>query len=82
MHMLSKRDFSPEELGTLRRSRTPTANEEVQTNEEAQVDVHDVDMISSWLCNYSKIRLQFYRMENSANNTDIPMSGSAVKNHG
>ena len=27
-------------------------------------------------------RLQFYRLENSAKTTDLPMSGSAVKNHG
>ena len=44
--MLSKKDLSSEELETLRRSRTPTvvvtANGEVQTNEEAQVYVHDL----------------------------------------
>ena len=37
--------------------------------------------ISSWQCNYSKKRLLFHRLENSAKTTDIPMSGSAVKNH-
>ena len=46
MHMLSKKD--PDELDTLRRSRTPTtvatANGEVQTNEEAQVHVQDLDL--------------------------------------
>ena len=45
MHMLNKSDSSSEEMKTLRRSRTPTvvatANGEVQTNEEAQVYVHD-----------------------------------------
>ena len=30
-------------------------------------------------CNYSKKRLLFYRLENSAKTTDVPMSGSAVK---
>ena len=39
-------------------------------------------LIFSWLCNYSKKRLLFYRLDNSANTTDILMSGSAVKNHG
>ena len=47
MHMLSKKDLSSEELETLRRSTTTTvvtANGEVQTNEEAQVHVHDLDL--------------------------------------
>ena len=39
MHMLSKKGLSPDEMDTLRRSRTPakvvTAIGEVQTNEEA-----------------------------------------------
>ena len=45
MHMLSKKVLSSEELENLRRSRIATrvvtANGEVQTNEEAQVYVHD-----------------------------------------
>ena len=48
MHMLSKRDLSSGEMDTVRRSRIPTtvvtANWEVQTNEEAQVYVHDLDL--------------------------------------
>ena len=36
----------------------------------------------SWQCNYSKKRLLFYRLENSAKITDIPASGSTVKSHG
>ena len=48
MHMLSKKDLSSDEVDTLRRSGTPTtvvtANVEVQTNEEAQVYVHDLDL--------------------------------------
>ena len=48
MHMLSKSDSSSDELDTLRRSRTPvtvkTANGEVQTTQEAQVYVHDLDL--------------------------------------
>ena len=48
MHMLSKKDLSSDEMDTLRRSRTPstvvTASWEVQTNEEAQVYVYDLDL--------------------------------------
>ena len=48
MDMLSKKDLSSAELVTLRKSRNPTtvvtANGEVQTNEEAQVYVHDLDL--------------------------------------
>ena len=48
VHMLSKKDLSPEAPETLRSSRTPTtmvtANGEVQTNEEAQVHIHDLDL--------------------------------------
>ena len=46
MHMLSKSDLSPAELDTLRRYWNPTtvvtAHGEVQSNEEAQVYVHDL----------------------------------------
>ena len=73
MHMLSKKDLSSDELDTLRRSRiltkVVTANGEVQTNEEAQENVHDLNLFVTVL-------------ENSAKNTDIPMSGPAVQNHG
>ena len=48
MHMLSKEDFSSGEMETLRRSGTPqrwvTASGEVQTSEEAQVYVHDLEL--------------------------------------
>ena len=46
--MLSKKDLCSDELDTLRRFRNPTTvvtgNGEVQTNEEAQVYVHDLDL--------------------------------------
>ena len=49
MHMLSKKDLSSEEMETLRRSKNPTtvvtANGEVQTNQEAQVYGHDLDLV-------------------------------------
>ena len=48
MHTLSKRVLSSDELQTLRKCRNTTtvvtANEEVQTNEEAQVYVYDLDL--------------------------------------
>ena len=48
MHMLSKKDLSSDELESLRRSRNPTtvvtANGEVQTDEEAQENVNDLDL--------------------------------------
>ena len=48
MHMLSTMDLISADMDTLRRSRIPTtvvtANGEVQTNEEAQVYVHDLDL--------------------------------------
>ena len=48
MHMLSKKDLSSDEMSSLRRSRNPTtvmtADGEVQTNEEAQAFVHDLDL--------------------------------------
>ena len=48
MHMLNKKDPSSDEMDALRRSRTLTtvviANGEVQTNEEAQVYVQDLDL--------------------------------------
>ena len=48
MHMLSKKDLRSDEMDSLRRSRNPTtevtANGEVQTNEEAQVYVHDLGL--------------------------------------
>ena len=48
MHMTSKKVLSSDEMETLRRSRITTtvvpANGEVQTNEEAQVYVHGLDL--------------------------------------
>ena len=48
MHMLSKKGFNSGEVATLRRSKNTTmvvtANGEVQTNEEAQENVHDLDL--------------------------------------
>ena len=48
MHMLSRNDLNLAELETVRVSRTPTkvitANGEVQTNEEATENVHDLEL--------------------------------------
>ena len=75
---------SSDELDTLRRSRNSTvvltANGEVHTNEEAQAYVHDLNLFVT--LQLLEKHLLFYRLENSAKTADIPMSGSAVKNHG
>ena len=50
MHMPSRKELSSEELETPRRSRTTTvatANGEVQTSEEAQVYVYDLDLFAT-----------------------------------
>ena len=73
MHMLSKKDLRSEELETLRRPRTPTtvgtANGEAQTNEEAQVFVHDLDPF---------VTVQLLE-DTPAVLSLVPMSGPAVK---
>ena len=73
MHIVSKKGSSSDELDTLRRSRNPTvlltATREVHTNEEAQVLVHDLNLFVT----------EQVLEETPA---DVPLSGSAVKNHG
>ena len=48
MHVISKKDFSNAEMDTLTKSCSPaivlTANGEVQTHEEAIVNVKELDM--------------------------------------
>ena len=48
MHILSRKDLNPAQLETVPVSRTPTtvitANGEVQTNEEATVYGHDLEL--------------------------------------
>ena len=72
MHMLSKRDLSSDELETLRRSRAPTTVvTAMETCKQTRKHKYTFTLLaSSRLCNYSKIRLQFYRLESSAKNTD------------
>ena len=57
-----------------------TATGEVQTNEEAQVFVHDLGLIVTVHLLEETSAVQ--SLGNSANTTDIPTSGSAVRNHG
>ena len=49
MHMMSKKELSSEEMGTVKRSSNPavvlTANGEVQTHDEAQVFVHNLNQL-------------------------------------
>ena len=54
MHMMRKTGLSSEEMGTVKRSRTPTvvltANGEVHTHEGAHVFVHDLNhVVAIWL---------------------------------
>ena len=81
--MLSKRDLSPDKMETLQRSRTPsvvvTANFEVQTNEEAQVDVHDRDFFVT--VQLLEDTSAVYLLESSAKKVDIPTSGPVVTSH-
>ena len=45
MHMLSKKVLSPDEMGDSAEIQSVvTGNDDVQTNEEAQVYVHDLDL--------------------------------------
>ena len=80
MHTLSKKDLSSDEMDTLRRSRihttVVTANGEVQTNEEAQVYVHDLDLFVTVQLVPKKKHKQFYRLISFAQNTDVHMSGN------
>ena len=84
IHVLSKKDLSSDELETLRRSRTlkvvVTVNGEVQTNEEAEVYVHDLGFFVTVQLLEDAL-LQSYRLEHFAKNTDIPRCGQAVNNY-
>ena len=84
VHMLSKKASSSDELDTLRRCMTTTVV--VTANGEANKRGSTSIRSRSWSlrdsANYSMTRLQFHHMENSAKNTDILVSGPAVKNHG
>ena len=83
LHMLSEKVLISEELETLRKSRTPTvvvtATGEVQTNEKAQVYVHDLGLfISVQLLHDTPAVLSLRKL---CEEHDALMSGSAVKNH-
>ena len=83
IHMLSKTYLRSDEMETLRRSRTPptvvTANGEVQTNEEAQVYVEDLDLfVTVQLLEETPAVL---RLESFAQSTDVHMSEKTAKLH-
>ena len=83
MHMISKKDLNSAEMDTLTKSCSPTivitANGVVQTNEEATVYVGELDifLMMKLLENTPAV----LSLGNFAMKTDIPMSGSTVKNH-
>ena len=80
MHMLSRMDLSSDEMETLGRSRSSTtvvtANEEVQTNEEAQVYVHDLDLFVT-----VQILDDTLAVPSLGKFCEEYLSGSAVKSH-
>ena len=83
MHMISKKDLSEAEMDTLTKSCSPTivitANGEVQTHEEAIVYVKELDIFLTMKV-LDNTRQQYCRSESFAMKTDIPTSGSTVKN--
>ena len=79
MHMMSKNELSSGEMDTVKKSSTHpvvlTARGEVQTHEEAQVFVHDLNLF---------VTVQFLDETLavlSLGTTDTPMSGSAVNSN-
>ena len=83
IHKLSKKELSSAELEIFQKSRNSTtvitANGEVQTSEEAQVFVHDLELFVR--CKYSMTRLPSGHQASSAKNTVVPMSGPVVRSH-
>ena len=84
--MMSKKDLSSDEMGTSKRSRTPTvlltANGEVRTHEEAQVFVHDLNQfVTVQLLEETPAVLSLDKPCKVAKTTDTPVSGSAVRSH-
>ena len=79
MHLLSRK-MSSEELDTLRRSRHPLWwLRPVEKCKRGSTSFCSRSWSLRDKCNFSKERLLFYRLENSAKTTGIPMSESAVK---
>ena len=83
---MSKKELSSDEMGTVKRSRTPTvvlkANGEVRTHGKAQVFVHDSNQfVVVQLLEETPSVLSVGKLCKVAKTTDTPMSGSAVKRH-
>ena len=84
MHMVSKRDLISGELEIMRTSRSPTtvmtANDEVQTREEATVYVKELDLfVTVMLLEETPAVLSL--LGSSARIMGILTTGPAVKNH-
>ena len=78
VHMMSKKDLSSDQLDTP----LWCLQAMVKCIQTRKHKFSFTTSISSWQCYYSKKRLLFCRLENSAKTTDILVCGSAVKNHG
>ena len=80
MHMMSEKELRSAELGTVKRSRTPTvvltANWEVRTHEEAPVFVDDLNQfVTVQLLEETPAGLSLGKLCKVAKTTDTPMSG-------
>ena len=84
MHMLSKKVLNSRWIGYFAKIQEPsvvlTANGEVHAKEEAHVYVHDLNLfVTVQLLEETLAVLSLWK---PAKTTDIPMTGSVVKNHG
>ena len=82
--MLSRKDLNSAELETVRVSKSPTtvvtANGEVQTKEEATVNVREFDLFVTVKL-LEDTQAVLYLKKNSAKITDINTSGTLARNH-
>ena len=82
IHMVSKKEISSEEMGTIKRSGNPravlTADGEVHTHEEAQVFIHDLNQFVT-VQRLEETPAVLSPRNDFAKTADTPMSGSVVK---
>ena len=80
VHILSKKEFKLRWTGDSAEIQEPHNGgngQQRSANKRGSTSITFTILISSW----RMTRLQFYHLENSAKNADIPVSGPAVKNH-
>ena len=83
MHMVSKKDINSAELETLRISSSPTkvvsANDEVQTKEEATMYVKHLDLFVKVM--FLEETAAVLSVGNSVRNMSVLATGPVVNNH-